>query len=101
MGDYFEEVMRKLTIEDVGVLGWLFQNEANAVFKAVKKRSVAEGVNYSTSNFRKTLSKLEAIHFVGTVTGAKEHKLYLTEYGQQAVQQGILQGEENEEVEEV
>ncbi|PGQ88324.1 hypothetical protein [Priestia megaterium] len=101
MSDYFEEVMRKLTIEDVGILGWLFHNEATAVFKAIKKSNVADAVNYSTASFRKTLSKLEAIHFVGTVTGAKEHKLYLTEYGQQAVQQGILEGEDNEEVEEV
>ncbi|AYE53899.1 hypothetical protein [Priestia megaterium] len=96
MSDYFEEVMRKLTIEDVSILGWLFQNEANAVFKAIKKSSIADEFEYSTANFRKTLNKLEAIHFIGTVTGGKEHKLYLTEYGQQAVQQAILQGEENE-----
>ncbi len=80
MSDYFEEVMRKLTIEDVSILGWLFQNEANAVFKAIKKSSIADEFEYSTANFRKTLNKLEAIHFIGTVTGGKEHKLYLTEY---------------------
>ena len=85
MSDYFENVVRKLTIEDVRILSWLLAEDATAAFKAIKRSSVFEGINLSATSFRKTLSKLEAINFIGMVTNAKEHKLYLTQFGQRAV----------------
>ena len=94
MSDYFENVVRKLTIEDLSVLGWLLEEDATAVFKAIKRSNVSEAIDLSATSFRKTLGKLEAIDFIGMVTSAKEHKMYLTEFGQQAVTKATKEAEE-------
>lgn len=45
-----------------------------------------EGVELSEAQFKKSLNRLEALNFVEIATGQKQHQLFISEYGIQAIQ---------------
>ena len=89
MSDYFKHVIKQLEFEDVRILGYLLDNDATAAFKAVKRSDVSKASEMAEATFRKTISKLIATHLIKTVTGGKEHKIYLTVYGDQAIRESL------------
>jgi hypothetical protein len=83
---YYQHIIRHLTFEDVAVLGVLLDKDATAAFKAIRRNEVYEESELSLANFRKTIGKLTATHMIEVVTGGKEHRIFLTTYGQEALE---------------
>lgn len=84
MDDYFKHIISQLTSEDMKVLGILLKEDATAAYKALRRSELLEAADLSEANFRKSLIKLQATYFIEVDGKAKESKLYLTVYGQQA-----------------
>ena len=89
MSNYFDHVIKQLELEGMTILGFLLDNDATAAFKAVKRGDVSKASDMTEATFRKTISKLIATHLIETVTGGKEHKIYLTIYGDQAIRKSL------------
>lgn len=85
MDNYFTEILSSLSNDDLRILGILNDEDASVKFKAIKKKSISEMSKLTEANFRKVIYRLEAIKFINVVTGQKEHKLYITEFGQKAL----------------
>jgi len=89
MNDYFSYILSNLSLNEMKVLGILSDNQANMVFKAMKKKTIQDLSQLSTAKLRKSLDRLEANRFIDFVTSEKEHKIYITEYGQIALNQSL------------
>lgn len=89
---YFNEVVEKLSIDELSILGVLFDKKANAVFKSIKNKEVIEDTFLTRSKYFNSLSKLTASCLVETV-GSRNDKVYITSYGINALQEQ-LKGED-------
>jgi predicted transcriptional regulator len=89
VNDYFDHVIRQLSIEEVALLGILSDKDATATFKSMKRSHLFETSEMSLANFRKTMEKLKATSLIEVVTGGKEHKVFLTLYGHQALEKSL------------
>lgn len=86
---YFQHITSRLTIDEMNIIAVLTDNEATATFKAMKKKDVFELSKLSEANFRKIIYRLDAINFIETVTGNKEHMYYVTSFGLNAIDQSL------------
>ena len=84
---YFEHIVTRLKIDDIALLAKLFDEDATVPFKAMSKKTLIDNLDISEANLRKTIYRLEAVDFVSAVTGTKEHKLYITDFGKLAIQE--------------
>jgi RIO-like serine/threonine protein kinase len=87
--DYFEHIVSRLTLDDMQILAMLSDKDFTASFKAVKKKEIFELLGFSEANYRKTIYRLDALNFIETLTGVKEHKIYITNYGLLAIQKSL------------
>jgi hypothetical protein len=55
--EYFELIIRKLTIDEMAVLGILLDKDATAAFKSIKRNDLFQLSQLSIANFRKTMEK--------------------------------------------
>ncbi len=94
MNNYFPYIISKLTIDDMTVLGILSDLQVNAVFKSIKKKDVLSKTHLTEANFRKSIYRLEANGFIEIVKTDKEHKIYITEFGQIALNESLNEEEE-------
>ena len=83
--EYFSFIINHLTFEEVTILGILRDEDATAAFKSMKRSQVAKEAAFTEAVFRKVIGKLAATHFISTVIAGKEHRVYLTDYGQAAL----------------
>lgn len=93
MSDYFSHIVKRLSFDDMNVLSILFDKDAVAKFKAVKKSEVFNSSELTEANFRKVVYRLDAINFLETVVGNKEHRYFITNFGVKAINDSL-----NEEV---
>ena len=84
--DYFDYIIKQLSIDEVSVLGILKDQDATAAFKSMRKSSLHEFSNMTLATFRKTIEKLKATSLIALVTARKEHKVYLTSFGLRALE---------------
>lgn len=94
MEAFFKELVSNLTIDDMLVLSYLSDNQINTLYKSVTKHEIQEGTSLTTSILRKSLLKLETLSFIRIDIGSKKYKIFMTHYGQTALQMQI----EKEEV---
>ncbi|MGE7305713.1 hypothetical protein AAXE64_27785 [Priestia megaterium] len=94
MDAYFENITKKMTIEEMDVLAFLYEKDANASFKAVKRQQIQETTGMTPTEFRKVIEKLTATQFIDIVYGKKEHRVFLTVFGKEALEQSIEEEEE-------
>lgn len=87
--DYFQNIVNNLTLDDMNVLGILIDNEATATFKSMRKKDIFERSGLSEANYRKVIYRLDAINFIETVIGNKEHMLFITNFGIMAVEKSL------------
>lgn len=87
--DYFQHVVGKLNIDDMNILGILTDMDATATFKAIRKKDVFERSGLSEANYRKVIYRLDAMEFIQTVVGGKEHMLFITDYGTMAINHSL------------
>lgn len=86
MDSYFTLLVNRLTLDDIEVLNTLIKHESTNRFSARTKKEILEMSELSEARFRKTISRLDANYFIDICTGNKDHLLYITEYGIQAIQ---------------
>ena len=88
--DYFSHIVKRLTFDDISILSILSDSEATAKFKSLKKSDLSNDSGLTEANFRKAIYRLDAINFVETVTGHKEHRYYITELGMKAISESLF-----------
>lgn len=86
MKNYFQEVISSLTYNDMKVLGILFDNEADASFKAMKNTDILERTKLTEANYRKIIYRLVASKFIEVINHQKNKNIYITDFGVQALQ---------------
>lgn len=89
MGDYFENVVSSLTIDDMNILVILYDNEATAGFKALSNGEVFERSGLSEATYRRTMYRLVANKFIEIVTVKKQNAFYVTLYGVKAIEKSM------------
>ncbi|MFS1518520.1 hypothetical protein V1503_18965 [Bacillus sp. SCS-151] len=89
MNEYFDHIISKMSFRDISILGILHDNGANVVFKAITRRDLKGLSNLSEAKFRETLIRLEANGFINIVGGNKDHRIYINEYGQLAINESL------------
>lgn len=85
MHNYFNHIIENLTIDDLKVLGILSDEDATARFKALKRNYLSEVSNLTQAELRRIIYRLEALDFISVERIGKEHKFYLTNCGQMAL----------------
>jgi predicted transcriptional regulator len=93
--DYFDYVVNRMDIDELSVLGILFDNEATVVFKAIPGKDIMGMANLSKSKFYRLLNRLSSAGFVECSKGLNYSKIYLTQYGVEALEKS-LEGEDVE-----
>lgn len=89
MEDYFNHVVNNLGIDEMTILGVLQQMDADKPFKALKRNTLIEGSNLTVANFRKSLTKLEALSMVIVDARNKENLIHITEFGVEALNKNL------------
>lgn len=85
MQDYFQHVASCLTMDDLKVLGVLYDNDATAGYSAMKNADVLSATKLSEATYRRIVYRLSANKFVEIVTQQKMHMLYITQFGTSAI----------------
>jgi RIO-like serine/threonine protein kinase len=83
--DYFSEIIDGLKQEDLLILNELYTNESTCNYKSITKQTLSESITLSTAIYRKTLGRLETLKLINITTGSKNHSVYLTDYGMEAI----------------
>ena len=86
MINYFESLVDNLTIDDIELLNILTSKESNAKFSSKSKQDILEISDLTETKFRKSVIKLEALNFINTSIINRKQMLFVTEYGQKAIQ---------------
>lgn len=86
MDNYFLSIVESLSLEEIEILNMLTCKESTSKYSAQVKREVFKNSKLSEANFRKIVNRLEAMNYIEVASGSKEHLLYVTEYGQMAIQ---------------
>ncbi|GFN32569.1 hypothetical protein [Paenibacillus xylaniclasticus] len=89
MNDYFRDVVRCLTIDDLRVMGYLLDNDSTTSFKAIKSNDVQKAIQMSEGTYRRIVYRLVANRFVDIVTIQKRNAIYITNYGVSALSESI------------
>lgn len=85
VNEYFDHIIKHLTIEEMVILAVLNDMDATAAFKAMKRTEVLEQSKLTIAHFRKSIGKLLSTCLVNVVAGGKEQKVFLSEYGIEAL----------------
>ena len=93
MERYFNHIASKLTYDEMTILGFLFEQDANALFKAIKKKTVLSETKLTIAKLRKAMEKLESKYFLEVDSSTKEHKLFITEFGEIALNKQLQEEE--------
>lgn len=86
MDHYFLSLIERLSLHEIEILNRLTSSESINRFSAKTKKELFTESGLSEAKFRKTLYRLEALNFIEIVAGSKEHLVFVTEYGQNAIQ---------------
>lgn len=89
MEQYFQDVVSSLSIDDMDVMGKLYDNDATAAFKAMKHTDLQELTGLSEATYRKIIYRLIAIKFIDVITLKRQHGIYITLYGMDALKTSI------------
>jgi hypothetical protein len=89
---YFQDVVNELGIEELHLLGFLYDNEATVGFKALKKEVVMQQANLSEAVYRRIIGRLSIAKFIESVNQSKHSALFVSEYGVAAIQKSLNLG---------
>ncbi|QDX94372.1 hypothetical protein EEL30_20040 [Brevibacillus laterosporus] len=85
MNEYYSEVIKSLTFNDLQVLSFLSDEDAIASFKAKKNKKICEHTNLTEAMLRTSITRLLACRLIDVVSGFKEKAYYLSKYGITAI----------------
>jgi RIO-like serine/threonine protein kinase len=93
MENYTEHIISSLTANDMKILAVLETLEANATFKSVTRHMLRERSELTDFKFRKALNRLEALKFIAVSKEGKAHRVYVTEFGEEALNKNLEEDE--------
>lgn len=85
MDNYFEYVLENVTREDLMLLKILNENGALSKFRAITLLSLNEKSEMSEAIFKKVFGALSCMRFIETDKGSRQHRVYLSSYGKEAL----------------
>lgn len=86
MDNYFTSVIGHLSLEEIELLNLLTSSESTNRYSAQTKKELLQKSKLTEANFRKIMTRLEAMNLIEIVTGNKDHLVFVNEYGQNAIQ---------------
>jgi len=89
MEQYFDDVVTSLSVDDLSFLGTLFENDATAGYKSIKTNTLQEYTGLTEATYRKVMYRLVANKFINLVALNRQHSLYISQYGLQALSKSI------------
>jgi predicted transcriptional regulator len=89
MEQYFHDVVSSLSMDEMRVLGILFDNEATVTFKAMATNSVVEQGGLSEALYRKIMYRLSANKLIQVVPVKRQHSMIITQYGIEALKNSL------------
>jgi hypothetical protein len=84
--ELFSEILDKLDPEDIVIMDSMLGKEATSQFSALDKSDILKDLNLTESAFRKSITRLEAVCFIGIVTGKRRYSYYLSKFGSTAIE---------------
>lgn len=94
MEQYFEEVVRSISSDDVTVMKTLHETDATTSYKSVITGEVFKNSGLSAATYRKVIHRLIGNLFVKVVVLNRQHTLFLTEYGVQGLKRATHKKED-------
>lgn len=82
---HFEEIIKRLSRDDLLVLNALFTNDAINKFQSMDKTEIKIKTGISDYSLRKVIERLEMLVFIEITKTNRFHHYYLTEYGSMAI----------------
>lgn len=89
MEQYFQEVVSELSIDDLRLLGFLFDHESTASFKSVTNIYVMNKCGFTEANLRKSVYRLVANKFISIVLMKRQQSFFITQWGVSALKKSI------------
>jgi RIO-like serine/threonine protein kinase len=93
MEKYTDYIVASLTANDMKILAVLETLEANATFKSITRNMLKERSELTDFKFRKSLNRLEALMFIVVLKDGKAHRVYVTEFGEVALNKNLEEDE--------
>lgn len=81
MDDYFREIVKDLTIEDIALLNTIHDQDAVSKQKSIKVSHVMTLCDTTEAKYRKMVDKLVSLKFIVLNKDYKEHGLFISDYG--------------------
>lgn len=85
----FSDLVKHTNNDELLMLGYLMENEADAKFKAIRRGAIKEGLSLTQALIRRNLLTLSAKQFIEIIHQSKEQSVYITEYGQRALGESL------------
>ncbi|MFK3936665.1 hypothetical protein ACI2JA_03995 [Alkalihalobacillus sp. NPDC078783] len=85
----FSDLVKHTNNDELLMLGYLMENEADAKFKAIRRGVIKEALSFTQALTRKNLLTLSAKQFIEVIHQSKEQCVYITEYGQRALGESL------------
>lgn len=89
MNDYFYSIVKSTSLDELQILGYLFDQEATETFKAIPRRDVITHLNLTKTKAQNLLTVLESKKFIEVRREAHSHKLVINEFGQIALEESL------------
>lgn len=89
MDQYFYDVVDSLSMEEMSVLGILYDNQATVTFKSMNTTDVAGRCSLSDATYRKIMYRLSGNRFIELVKMKRQHSMYITHYGIEALRKSL------------
>ena len=86
MDAYKQAIISKLTLDDVLLLGVLYENDATMTHKAMRKKSILEKSSLTDAKYKKSLYRLSGSCLIEAVSGITDQRLFLTSEGYKATE---------------
>lgn len=79
--EYFYEVVNQLSLNEVKILAYLYNKEANSQISAIKTGEISEYLNVSRSTCGRLINKLIIASFIRQVNNSRNYSVYITAFG--------------------
>lgn len=81
MQNYFDTIVKSLTIDDLAILATLEQGDSNLSFKSFTRDQIMKQTHLTIFKLKKALTRLSAQALIEEVSNSRLKSYYLTDFG--------------------
>ncbi|AKO91928.1 hypothetical protein BEH_07330 [Priestia filamentosa] len=93
MNNYFKTTVKKLTYEDVQIIGKLYELQADSTLSAIRRQQIADELDLSKHKLSLSIYRLIGMSLIEFANGTQNTHLYVTDFGMKVIED-TLQREE-------